>query len=80
MGALTMDEFVQEKAQLENNLSFFANAKDDNPLLVNARKSISAVQQKVDGCKAQLKMLSVLSNTLQKAKEVVEENTVAENE
>jgi uncharacterized protein (UPF0262 family) len=75
-----MDEFTQEKAQLENNLSFFANAKDDNPLLVNARKSISNVQQKIDGCKAQLKMLSVLSNTLQKAKAIVEENTVAENE
>ena len=75
-----MDELTQEKAQLENNLSFFANAKDDNPLLVNARKSISNVQQKIDGYKAQLKMLSVLSNSLQKAKELVEENTEAENE
>jgi uncharacterized protein (UPF0262 family) len=75
-----MDELIQEKAQLENNLSFFANAKDDNPLLVNARKSISNVQHKIDGFKAQLKMLSVLGNALAKAKEVVAENTEAENE
>jgi len=68
-----IDELVKEKGQLENNLSFFANAKDDNPLLVNAHKSISNVQHKIDGFKAQLKMLSVLENSLAKAEREVEE-------
>jgi hypothetical protein len=31
--------------QLENNLSFFSNAKDDNPLLVNVKKNIETYKQ-----------------------------------
>ena len=41
--------------------------------MVNARKSISNVQHKIDGFKAQLKMLSVLGNSLAKAEEEVKE-------
>jgi hypothetical protein len=35
-----IDEINKEVQQLENNLSFFSNAKDDNPLVVNVRNSI----------------------------------------
>ena len=35
-----IDEINKEVQQLENNLSFFSNAKDDNPLVVNVRASI----------------------------------------
>ena len=76
-----VDELTKEKGQLENNLSFFANAKDDNPLLMNARKSISNVQNNIDNCKIQLKMLSQLEKDLApKEEEVVEENIETENE
>ena len=42
-----IDETVREIQQLENNLSFISNAKDDNPLVKNVRVSI-------DGFKAEL--------------------------
>jgi len=35
-----LDEINKEVQQLENNLSFFSNAKDDNPLVLNVKKSI----------------------------------------
>ncbi len=35
-----IDEINKEVQQLENNLSFFSNAKDDNPLVLNVRASI----------------------------------------
>ncbi len=35
-----IQELDHEIAQLENNLAFFSNAEDDNPLLKNARESI----------------------------------------
>jgi len=36
-----IDETVREIQQLENNLSFFSNASDDNPLVKNVHKSIN---------------------------------------
>jgi len=36
-----IDESVREIQQLENNLSFFSNASDDNPLVKNVRKNIN---------------------------------------
>jgi hypothetical protein len=35
-----LDEINKEIQQLENNLSFFSNAKDDNPLVANVKTSI----------------------------------------
>ena len=35
-----IDEISKEIQQLENNLSFFSNAKDDNPLVINVRTNI----------------------------------------
>lgn len=35
-----IDEVVREIQQLENNLSFFSNAKDDNPLVLNVKKQV----------------------------------------
>ena len=36
-----IDETVREIQQLENNLSFFSNASDDNPLVKSVHKSIN---------------------------------------
>ncbi|RCS27451.1 DUF349 domain-containing protein [Polaribacter sp. WD7] len=35
-----IDEIVREIQQLENNLSFFSNAKDDNPLVINVKNKV----------------------------------------
>mgnify|MGYP005990436103 CR=1 FL=1 len=40
-----IDEINKEIQQLENNLSFFSNAKDDNPLLVNVRTNIEKYRE-----------------------------------
>jgi hypothetical protein len=77
---LKIDELTKEKGQLENNLSFFANAKDDNPLLMNARKSVTNVQDNIDNCKTQLKMLTQLAKDLAPVKEEVIEKTDTDNE
>ena len=68
----------KEKNQYETNLAFFANADESNPLLANARKSIAAVQSKVDDFKAQLKLISEMEKLA--AKEEVVEEKVEENE
>ncbi len=36
-----IDETVREIQQLENNLGFFSNAKDDNPLVINVKNQIN---------------------------------------
>ena len=42
-----IDEINKEIQQLENNLSFFSNAKDDNPLVVNVRTNIDKYKDEV---------------------------------
>ena len=42
-----IDGIHKEIQQLENNLSFFSNAKDDNPLLVNVRTNINAFKEEL---------------------------------
>ena len=40
-----IDEVVKEIQQLENNLSFFSNAKDDNPLVLNVKNKVKDFKQ-----------------------------------
>ena len=42
-----IDEINKEIQQLENNLSFFSNAKEDNPLVVNVRNNINNYLEEV---------------------------------
>ncbi len=42
-----IDEINKEIQQLENNLSFFSNAKSDNPLLLNVRKNIDSYKDEI---------------------------------
>ena len=37
-----IDDVAREIQQLENNLGFFSNAKDDNPLVLNVKNSVNA--------------------------------------
>ncbi len=40
-----IDEVVREMQQLENNLGFFSNAKDDNPLVINVKNRIGEFKE-----------------------------------
>jgi len=42
-----IDEINKEIQQLENNLSFFSNANDENPLVVNVRKNIDSYKDDI---------------------------------
>lgn len=55
-----IDESVREVQQLENNMSFFANAKADNPLLKNVIKSIENHKSNLEILKSKLSYLSNL--------------------
>jgi len=49
-----IDEVNGEIRQLENNLQFFKNAKDDNPLVLEVHKNIQKHRESVDVWKAKL--------------------------
>ncbi len=47
--------------QLENNLGFFSNAKDDNPLVLNVRKGIQEFKDQLDVWKSKLSYMKKLN-------------------
>lgn len=55
-----IDESSREIQQLENNMSFFANAKADNPLLKNVIKNIETNKSNLEILKSKLSYLSNL--------------------
>ena len=56
-----IDESVREVQQLENNISFFSNAKSDNPLLMGVLKNISDHKENLDVLKGKLNVLRNLN-------------------
>ncbi|TPN84797.1 DUF349 domain-containing protein [Aquimarina algicola] len=55
-----IDEVNAEIRQLENNLQFFKNAKDDNPLVIDVLKNIEKHKENLDVWKAKLKKIKQL--------------------
>ena len=55
-----IDESVREIQQLENNLGFFSNAKDDNPLVVNVKNQINDFKENLVIWKEKLSYLRKL--------------------
>ena len=55
-----IDETVREIQQLENNIGFISNAKDDNPLLVNVRNRIGDHKKDLEIWKSKLDYLKKL--------------------
>lgn len=51
----------EELVLLENNISFFKNAKDDNPLLKEVRKNIEKQKEKFDEIKTRMAFIKSLS-------------------
>ena len=57
-----IDELSKSIQQLDNNISFIANATDDNPLVMNVRKSIAKTSEELKVWNQKLRYLRGLSN------------------
>lgn len=57
-------EKQDELLQYENNMSFFANAKADNPLLINAQKNIESLRAEVESLKEKVTLLKISQRKL----------------
>lgn len=55
-----IDEIVREIQQLENNLGFFSNAKDDNPLVINVKNRVNEFKDDLSIWKKKLSYLKKL--------------------
>jgi len=55
------DDLIKEKSQLENNISFFSNAKTDNPLLKNVQNNIDVIENKLLAFKEKINILKQLN-------------------
>ena len=77
-----IDESKSEIRQLENNLQFFSNASEDNPLVKEVIKNINNHKESLATWKAKLKKLNILENNLIKEAEEAEneEESSAEDE
>ena len=56
----TSKKCKEELTLLENNISFFKNAKDDNPLLKEVRKNIERQKEKFEEIKSRMTYLRSL--------------------
>ena len=69
--------------KMETNMSFFANADENNPLLKSALENINNSNAELEGLKEQLKSLNILEHQLDQDEEkevIAEEETIAEGE
>lgn len=71
-----IEESQAEIRQLENNLQFFSNASEDNPLVKEVIKNIDKHKESLETWKAKLKKLNILKNNRNKE----EVNTAGEEE
>jgi len=55
-----IDEVVKEIQQLENNLGFFSNAKDDNPLVLNVKNRVNEFKEDLSLWKEKLSYIKKL--------------------
>ena len=56
-----IDETVGKIQQLENNLGFFSNAKDDNPLVINVKNKVNNFKEDLSIWKQKLSYLKKLN-------------------
>jgi len=67
-----IEESKNEIRQLENNLQFFSNASEDNPLVQDVIKRVETHKSSLATWKEKLKKLNILENNLNKSDEDVE--------
>lgn len=66
-----MEESKNEIRQLENNLQFFSNASENNPLVKDVINNINRQKEALETWKAKLKKLNIMENNLNKEEEEV---------
>ncbi len=64
-----IDEGKSEINQLENNLQFFSNASEDNPLVKEVVEKINRQKESLKTWKAKLKKINILQHSLSKEEE-----------
>tara|TARA_R110002153_G_scaffold233639_2_gene387007 strand:- start:53 stop:2056 length:2004 start_codon:yes stop_codon:yes gene_type:complete len=64
-----IEESKDEIRQLENNLQFFSNASESNPLVQDVIKRVNQHKESLTAWKAKLKKLNILKNNLVKDEE-----------
>ncbi len=74
-----IDESKSEIRQLENNLQFFSNASESNPLVKEVFQNIARHKDALETWKAKLKNLNIMENKLAKG-ELTDEETSSEEE
>ncbi|MGC1516649.1 MAG: DUF349 domain-containing protein, partial [Maribacter sp.] len=72
-----IEESKTEIRQLENNLEFFSNASESNPLVQDVIKRVEQHKVSLEAWKSKLKKLNILKNNLEKEGE---ENDVSTEE
>ncbi len=74
-----IDESKNDIRQLENNLLFFSNASEDNPMVKDVVKKVENHKEALETWKAKLKKLNVLQHNLHKEPEEIPEETKADS-
>ncbi|MEX0359893.1 MAG: DUF349 domain-containing protein [Allomuricauda sp.] len=75
-----IDESKAEIRQLENNLQFFSNASEDNPLVKDVIKNIDQHKAALETWKAKLKKLNILKHNRTKEAEATDSEGPGEEE
>lgn len=75
-----IDESKDEIRQLENNLQFFSNASESNPLVQDVIKRVNEHKESLAAWKGKLKKLNILKNNLLKEEEADETTEEAQTE
>ena len=75
-----IDESKAEIRQLENNLQFFSNASEDNPLVKDVIKNIDQHKAALETWKAKLKKLNILKHNRNKEAEATDSEGSGEEE
>ena len=75
-----IEESKNEVRQLENNLQFFSNASEDNPLVQDVIKRVEKHKESLETWKAKLKKLNIMQHNLEKGENEAEETDPTEEE
>ncbi|MDV7140738.1 DUF349 domain-containing protein [Maribacter sp. TH_r10] len=75
-----IEESKNEVRQLENNLQFFSNASEDNPLVQDVIKRVEKHKESLETWKAKLKKLNIMQHNLEKGENDTDETDPTEEE
>ena len=76
----SVSELKAELRQLENNLEFFNNSSNTNPLVVSVLNQIEEKKTQISKLEVQLKGLNVERNRLQREEKEADQNDTATEE